>query len=74
MMLLIPLGLESNCKCLELQHELLQEVYENPLLNRKQRTAYEILDLQLSKLILASRNISLGFTGYVHLWMQLYKH
>lgn len=60
-MLLIPLGLESNCQHLELQHELLQEVYENPLLNRKQRTACELLELQLSKLNPGIQEHFLGF-------------
>lgn len=60
-MLLIPLGLEINCQHLELQHELLQEVYENPLLNRKQRTACELLELQLSKLNPGIQEHFLGF-------------
>lgn len=59
--MLIPLGLESNCQHLELQHELLQEVYENPLLNRKQTTARELLELQLSKLNPRIQEHFLGF-------------
>lgn len=61
-MFFIPLGQESNCQHLELQHELLQEIYENLLLNRKERTARKLLELQLSQLNPGIQEHFLGFS------------